>query len=118
MVCAGDDWNDEIQQKLESSEVVLCLVSRHFLASEYIQSHELPKALEMHRDGKAQVIPLVVTACSWNETPLYELQTGTGERIPISKWADQEEAFLRVERQLRNLWRKLRGLPQLALEDE
>ena len=118
MVGAGDEWNSEIQKKLEGADIVLCLVSRHFLASDYIQEHELPKALDLHKNGKAVLIPLVLTPCSWNETPLYDLQSATGDRRPVSKWQHQEEAYLRLERQLGNVWRRLRGLPQLPVDEE
>jgi hypothetical protein len=34
---AGKDWNEEIQKQLDNSEIFLCLVSRDFLVSPYIQ---------------------------------------------------------------------------------
>jgi tetratricopeptide (TPR) repeat protein len=118
MVGAGDDWNQEVQEKLHSADIVLCLVSTHFLSSEYINKHELPKALAMHDNGRAKLIPLVLTYCSWEQTRLSELQTATGDRTPFSECEDLAKACLRLERQLQNTWRALRGLRELPFQDD
>jgi hypothetical protein len=110
MISAGDDWNEEIQKKLDESEMILFLISRHFLASSYIRKRELPRALARHNAGKARLIPLVLTVCSWDKTPLYALQTATGDRRPIRRWKDKEEAYYKVELELEKVWRELRGL--------
>src|ERR1700738_504140 len=117
MVAAGDDWNDKIQHKLDTSEIILCLVSRAFLASDYIQNKELPKALLNHDSGKAILIPLVLTYCSWERTDLHRLQTATSDRLPFSCWEDESAAYLRVEQQLENVCRRLRGLPECPFSD-
>ena len=41
---AGDRWDKEIRYKLERMHIFLCLVSYQFLASDYIQDVELPRA--------------------------------------------------------------------------
>jgi tetratricopeptide (TPR) repeat protein len=109
-VSAGDDWNEEIQRKLDESEIVLFLISRHFLASRYINEKELPKALARHKAGKARLIPLILAACSWDKTPLYRLQTATGDRRPLRNWRDKDAAYYRIETELENVWCELRGL--------
>jgi tetratricopeptide (TPR) repeat protein len=111
MVSAGDDWDEEIQKKLDESEIILFLISRYFLASRYIKRRELPKALARHSAGKARLIPLVLTVCSWDKTPLYALQTATGDRRPIRGWKDKAEAYYKIELELEKVWRELRGQP-------
>jgi tetratricopeptide (TPR) repeat protein len=116
MVDAGRDWDDEIQQKLDECEIIVCLVSRDFLAAPYIQEKELPKALDRHRGGKARLIPLIVRSCSWADTPLDALQTATGDRRPLKDREDRDDAYLRVEKELENTWRVLRGLPKKEVQ--
>lgn len=56
----GDPWDEEIQNNLRLAEIVLCLVSIDFLASDYIRDIELPIAMERHSKGQAIVIPLIL----------------------------------------------------------
>jgi hypothetical protein len=108
MVSAGTDWNNEIQQKLDESEIVLCLVSRDFLDAPYIEENELPKALDRHRAGKARLIPLIVRPCNWEDTPLSELQTATGDTRPLANWRNKDAAYMIIEKQLEKVWREFR----------
>jgi tetratricopeptide (TPR) repeat protein len=112
MVDAGKNWDEEIQKQLDGSEIVLCLVSREFLAAPYIQEIELPKALDRHEAGKARLIPLIVRSCNWAHSPLYALQTATGDKRPLKGREDLDEAYVRIELELQNIWRELRGLPK------
>jgi hypothetical protein len=116
MVDAGRDWDEEIQKKLDESDIILCLVSRYFLASRYIKEKELPKALDRHRAGAARLIPLIVRSCNWADTPLNALQTATGDRRPLTEWKDKEDAYARIELELENVWRELRGLPKIEAQ--
>ena len=57
---AGDRWDKEIQAELERMDIFLCLVSYQFLASDYIQNVELPKAKARHENGEIEVVPVVL----------------------------------------------------------
>ena len=57
---AGDRWDKEIQAELERMDIFLCLVSYQFLASDYIQSVELPRAKARHENGEIEVVPVVL----------------------------------------------------------
>jgi hypothetical protein len=57
---AGDRWDEEIRTELERMDIFLCLVSYDFLASDYIQSVELPRAKERVEKGEIEVVPVVV----------------------------------------------------------
>ena len=57
---AGDRWDKEIRAALEQMDIFLCLVSFQFLASDYIQNVELPKAKTRHDNGEIEVVPVVL----------------------------------------------------------
>src|SRR5271165_1651259 len=57
---AGDRWDREIQVELERMDIFLCLISIDFLASDYIQNVELPKAKARVDKGEIDVVPVVV----------------------------------------------------------
>jgi hypothetical protein len=57
---AGDRWDKDIRADLEMMDIFLCLVSYEFLASDYIQEVELPRAKARHENGEIEVVPLVL----------------------------------------------------------
>ena len=57
---AGDEWVREISDNLESANIVLLLVSIDFINSEYCYDIELERALELHAEGSAVVVPVIL----------------------------------------------------------
>ena len=70
-IFAGDHWKDEIDLWLDKSQIVLLLVTASFIASEYCFGKEMKRALELHEDGFAQVIP-----CSGNMSGIFQYVSG------------------------------------------
>lgn len=59
---SGDRWHDEIAAQLETATVAVLLVSRAFLASEYIANSELPVLLRRAHDSSGvTLIPVLVS---------------------------------------------------------
>ena len=58
---ASDRMHDEIQSALYQMDVFLCLLSNHFLASDYIMEHELQIAIERAEENKTLIVPLLLT---------------------------------------------------------
>jgi hypothetical protein len=73
-IAPGKEWYDEIAREMEAADVIVLLVSPAFLASDFIREHELPRAIERHRAGKARVIPVLLHECLWQETALKDIQ--------------------------------------------
>ena len=62
----GRKWGEEIQKALESSIGAVCLVSEHFLSSDFIWQEELPEILRgVEEDGKI-FIPIIVRKCPFD----------------------------------------------------
>src|ERR1700737_2215407 len=59
-IVPGSDWSQVADTYLDSASVILLLVSPDFLASEYCYGIEMQRALECHRSGEAQVIPIIL----------------------------------------------------------
>jgi hypothetical protein len=73
-IALGKDWYDEILRELEAADVIVLLVSRAFLASDFIREEELPRAIERRRAGKARLIPILLHECPWRDTALKDIQ--------------------------------------------
>ena len=53
---AGAEWSQTIETALESSQIVILIVSESFLSSEYIKNVELKRALDAADEGKKTVL--------------------------------------------------------------
>src|SRR5260370_23033346 len=52
-IVPGTDWNQAFDTRLLTASVILFLISPDFLASDYVYSIEMARALEMHNTGVA-----------------------------------------------------------------
>lgn len=98
---AGEEWDRGIGEHLESAGIILLLVSADFIASDYIWDVEVKRALELHKSGKARVIPVVLRVCDWNSAPFGRLQALPKDAKPIKSWTDHDAAFTDVARGIR-----------------
>ncbi|PZV16103.1 MAG: hypothetical protein DCF21_10995 [Leptolyngbya sp.] len=100
---AGAEWATEIKTNLEKADIVLLLITRHFLASDYCYETEMQRAVQRHHDGTARVIPIILKPCSWEDSLFSQLQVLPQDGIPITRWDDQDEAFVNVEKGIRRV---------------
>lgn len=69
---AGARWNAQIGSALDNARLVLFIVTPDLLKSRYINEVELPKSLELERDGRCQIVPVVARETEWDDSPLAE----------------------------------------------
>ena len=111
---AGASLDDEINSALESSQIVLCLLSPDFIASHYCYEREMKRALERRRAGHCEVIPVILRPCDWLETPLAALRATPNDGKPVTTLPDRDAAFLNVAADIR---RVARGFGPLTAEE-
>ena len=99
----GSDLDDGILAQLEAADIILFLVSPDFIASEYCYGREMTRALERADAGEAEVLPIILRPCEWLQTPLSARVAAPADGRPVTKWPDQDEAFLDVARAIRRL---------------
>ena len=114
---AGEEWNAEIQSRLETSDIVIILLSADLLASPYAFGQELRPAVELHRQGKLRVIPVVARACMWKRTQISELQVLPTGGKPIAEWSSQDEAYLSVAEGIDQAAQKILSKRESILDD-
>jgi hypothetical protein len=98
---AGQDIHHSIDQNIETSEVILLLVSADFLASDYCYDIEMKRAIQRHETGSARVIPVILRPCDWHNTPFGHLRATPTDGKPISKFSDRDEAYLLIVQDIR-----------------
>jgi tetratricopeptide (TPR) repeat protein len=98
---SGTEWAKEIDEHLNSAEVILLLISSDFIASEYCHEIEMKRAMERHESGEARVIPVILRSVDWSGLIFRKLQAAPKDGVPVTKWADRDEAFMNVAQAIR-----------------
>lgn len=93
---AGNVFDRAISTHLESADIVLLLVSPHFLASDYCYEREMTRAMERHDAGEARVIPVILEPCDWHSAPFGKLLAVPTDGKPVSKFVNQNDGLLEV----------------------
>ena len=92
----GAPWEEQISQELNRSDMVILCVSADFLASEYVQTVEMPRAMERNQAGQCKILPVILKPCAWKRHSFAHLQVTPGGGKPVTKYTDQEEAWTEV----------------------
>lgn len=98
----GSEFDPEIQKNLEASEVILLLISAHFMASNYCYSKEMARAIERHKADEALVIPVILKPCDWHSSPFGGIKAAPEDGKAVSLWADTDEAYADVAKKVRS----------------
>lgn len=78
---AGEEWRAKIFENLDKADIVLCLISSSFIASEFCYTEELAHALAVHDKGTKTVIPIRVQEVNWDKLKIAKIQG-----LPANKW--------------------------------
>ena len=97
-ITAGKEFNSEIDEKLNSAEVILLLVSSNFISSEYCWGKEMLRAMEKHASGGARVIPVILKPVDWHNTPFGKLMACPKDGKAVTLWENRDSAYLDIAR--------------------
>ncbi len=90
---AGKNWEAEIKQNLGRAEIIVLMVSADSIGSDYFYGKEVATALDRHESGTARVVPLIIRACQWTETPLRHLQALPKDGRPVANWQPRDDGW-------------------------
>lgn len=69
----GSEFGPIIDEELQSSNIIVLLVSASFIESDYCYSEEYRAAKNLRSEGRAEVVPVIVRSCLW-------------ERMDFARW--------------------------------
>ncbi len=92
----GTEWEEQIQEKLARSQIIVLLICTDFINSDYCWNVEMPEALRRHDAGEVRVMPVITQPCKWELLPVKKLQILPEGDKPVSKWRPQVDAWLQV----------------------
>jgi hypothetical protein len=97
-ILPGERWDQAISTELEAADVILLLISAHFMDSEYCWGKEMERALQRHDDKEAVVIPVIGHACNWHGARFAKLLALPSDGRPVTSWQNINEAWEDVSR--------------------
>lgn len=110
----GEDWDETIKQKLMDARIILFMVSREFLASDYVTEHERPLAISLMKQNKAVVVPILLSDCLWQDEDFASLEKLPRKDDPVSifnrrdaAWTLVEKGLVKVVEKQRKLWGRI-----------
>jgi hypothetical protein len=92
---AGAEWDAAIKQQLETAQIILLLVSAHFIASNDCYDL-LQQSLQRHSAGTARVIPIILKPTDLQGSSFSHFSSLPTNGRPITLWNHRDEAFLNV----------------------
>lgn len=98
---AGKEWENEINEHLDSADIILLLISSDFLASDYCYDVEVKTAMGRHDDGEARVIPVILRSVDWKGAPFGKLQPLPTDARPVTEWPNRDKAFENIAQGIR-----------------
>ena len=100
-IVAGDEWQGQIDERLDTADLILLLVSSSFIGSDDCYDVETDRALERHELGEARVIPIIVQPCDWEHSKFAKLQALPKNGKAVTSWSNPDEAWRDVALHLR-----------------
>lgn len=91
-IAVGGDWESEIMAAINKTAVAILLISKDFLASDFILKKELPPLLEACEKEKIRIIPVILTTCVFSQIKmLSKLQAINSPEIPLCLMEEDEQ---------------------------
>ena len=109
---AGAEWEQEIEEQINTAQIILLLISADFMASDYCYTKEMQRVLERHARGEVHAIPIILRPTDWKITPLGRLQALPKDGKPITTWPNRENAYLDVATGIRTVVETFFATPQ------
>ncbi|MBV9258495.1 MAG: hypothetical protein JO215_10795 [Ktedonobacteraceae bacterium] len=86
---------------LESSQIILLLISSDFMATDDLYSKELKRAFELQAAGKARIVPVLLHPTDLKGTPLAGVVVLPKDKVPISEARSKDAAYVEVVKEIR-----------------
>jgi len=115
LIRPGTNWATGIESSLATAKVAVLLVSPDFLASDFINTHELPKLLARAREKRLTVLWLLVRPCLHELSDFVEFQALSDPATPLASY---ERNKVRIEVELKKVAMRIRAsLDQIRCSD-
>ena len=104
----GQLWKDQISANLQSSHVIVIVMSADFLASEFVMTNEYPVAIKAAHDRGAHIIMIFASPCLYEDFEVSDFQAINSPEETLQDYQDdnmganQERIFVKAARSIRD----------------
>ncbi|ARV60369.1 hypothetical protein BZZ01_18600 [Nostocales cyanobacterium HT-58-2] len=103
-ILPGQETETKISEDLRKAKIILLLISVDFLS---VQSLEVTRATELHADGKALAIPVLLRYVEWEYPPFNVLSPLPSDKTFLpSDESKRDEAFSKIAKGIRDQVKK------------
>ncbi len=102
-ILPGQDWDQEIKNKLKEADVILFLLSSDFMNSDYIKDVEIKNAIERHKRGEVRIVPVIIRPCDFASSLFSKFLAVPTDKLAISLWPNADEAYLDVVNHIKRM---------------
>jgi hypothetical protein len=92
-VLAGTQWKRERDEQINKAHIILLLISADFMAAQE-HKYEIQRAIE--RGEQVRVVPIILRPTAWQETMLGKFTPLPEGGRAVTRWRNQDEAFLNI----------------------
>jgi hypothetical protein len=111
----GSKWFPEINAALATTKVAVLLVTKDFLASDFIHHHEFGPLLKEAEGCGIKLLWVPVRACSFQETALKDIQSVIPPEKPLASMkAERDNAWVTVCKEVKKAVGALPGSPPVS----
>ena len=104
----GTAWRQEIRRALERARVAVLLVSADFLASDFIETDELPSLLKAAEERGTVILPVIVKPCRFEQTEglaHFQAVNKPSEPLVALRQARREDLFVKLSKRIEDALR-------------
>jgi len=92
----GEQWNPMIADAIQTSHMVICLISQDYLNSDFIRTKEVPGILNKQKEGMI-VFPVLIKNCTWKVISwLKNLQMFPGDGISLDDLEEKDRETMLI----------------------
>jgi len=113
MILPGKEIDEEIREALQDSQIVLLLLSADYLTSNYCYQEEMEVAMELRREKKTVVLPIMLREVDLRGTPIDNLLSLPEDRKAVTQFRNEDVAFKNIAEGIRRVaegWYQEAGL--------
>jgi inactive STAND/TIR domain len=99
----GAESSKEINERLNSSKIILLLITADFIGSEDCYKDEIKRAIKRHKDGDVRVIPVLLSPVIMTGLPFSEFRPLPFNKTPVEKWSLQSEAYAEIAQSIEQI---------------
>ena len=106
-ISAGEKWESQIENQIDTAGIILPLISSDFIASDVCYEQQFARAIKRYENAEAYLVPVLLRAVDWKEWRFGDMSLLPQNGIPVTSWTNIDEAFQDIAKGIRELVQEL-----------